>query len=408
MVESLEHSSIARQANKIIDLSEFSLHNLIVERLFFFNQSMDHIYNRLALPSKKNVLDDLPVSRDYWIPFILYTFVFQHLFKSTVKLEGLEVFPRYSGLVYRLIAVTAAQVVNKIMRRIKPFRFFFKGRFDSKFMVHNLWTRLNISETLSPFLPFIKLPRFSKLFKTYESNELADRQHFNQMSRNKILVHYLKSAVNISELRDKKLLKDFFCLHDRYTKDWKSNLQLFEDVIENFKEEIQIKRSTNKDYQCIKNFMSNIQNYGEPSDFLEQSLKADMKYHWCNPMYVEISPIRDYFGEKVAMMFSFISYYGKMKYSIILIAILAYLLLNFTPLKDSIAYRYIQFVQMILINLYSLNFCQRWGQREKLFAMRFGQIGIKEEPESRVGFRGFYVRNLANNFMNQKRVNNKK
>lgn len=407
-VGSLDHSSIARQANKIINLSEFSLHTLIVERLFFFNQSMDRIYNRLALQMKKNVLDDQPVSRDLWMPFILYTFVFQYLFKNTKKLEYLEVFPRYSGLVYRLIAFTAAQVVNKTMRRMKPFRYIFKGRFDGKFLVHNLWTRLKINETISPFLPFIERPRFAKLFKTYETNELGDRDYFNQMSRNKILVHYLKSAVNISELRDKKILKNFFCLHDRYTKDWKSNYMLFEDVIENFEEEIQMKQSKNKEDRRIKKFLSNMQNYGDPSDFLEQSLKADMKYFCCDPMYIEISPIRDYFGEKVALMFNFISYYGKKKYFIVWITTLVYVLLTFTPLKDTIAYKYIQFVQMILINLYSLNFYQRWGQQEKLFAMRYGQDGIEEEPESRVRFKGFYVRNLATNSMNQRRVNKKR
>lgn len=403
-VSSMSYSSISREANKILKLSEFSLHKLIEERLFFFNQMMDRVYSRLNIQAKKNIIDDQPVSQDYWIPWLLYTFVFQHLFKSTKKMEYLEAFPRFAGLIYRLIAFTSAELVNQTMIRLKPFRYFFKGKYDGKFLVHNLWTRLGIDESISPYIPFIERPKFAKLFKTYEFNEIGDRSYFNQMSRNKILIHYLKTAVNLAELRDKNLLRNFFCVHDRFTKDFKSNYMLFEDVIDDLDYQIELKTSKNKETKKIKAFMSNMQDYGDPTDFLEQSLRDDLAYKCCDPMFVEVGPIRDYFGDKVGIMFEFISYYGQKKYYIVWVTLLVFILLTYTPLKDNVAYKYIQFVQMLLINLYSLNFYQLWGRREKLFSMRYGQNEIEEEPESRVNFKGYYVRNLATNSMNQRRV----
>jgi hypothetical protein len=401
-VGSLERSNISRLIQKIEDLSEFSLHNLIKERLYYYNQMLNKIYHRLGINVKNSIISDKLVSRDYWIPFLIYTMIFGYLFNTTKKLEYLEVFPKYNGLIYRLIAVTSFQVLNKTMKKKHWLHFMFKGRFDHrKYLVNNIWSELGVDETISPYLPFIQRDKFKKLFCNYEINELGDRSYFNQMHRNKIIFHYIKSAISVYQLKEENIIQDFFFFHNRYVKDGKSNLFMFDEVLEDLEDIVLNKNLNNKEDLRIKSFFRNVKNFGESNDFVNKPLNYNMKYNWFNPMYINESPVVDYFGEKIGLMFYFISYYGMKKNVFIFFTTIFYIVLNFTPVKDLTIYKYLQFAQMVIINIYSLNFYERWNQQENLFAMKYGQDQVKEEKETRVNFKGYYSRNLASNQMNE-------
>jgi hypothetical protein len=403
-VSGLQMSNVSRLVHKIEDLSEFSLHNLIKEKMYYHNEMMNRIYAKLNINVKKNVIEDKTVGRDYWIPFIVYSMIFSYLFVQTKKLEFLEVFPKYSGLIYRLIAITSFQITNDTMKRMKWLRTVTIGRFDGKHQLHNVWTRLGLKETISPFIPFIQRPKFKKLFSNFEINELSDRRYFTQTHRNKILMNYIQSAVNISQMKEDKTFDDFLFLHDRYTKDGKSNLTLFEEILDDIEDLVFNKKAKGKETLKIKNFFNNLKNFGEQSDFLNTSLAEDTRYRFCDPMFIDVPPLVDYFGEKIGLMFNFISYYGMKKYYIIWVTTIFYVVLNFTPVKDMSLYKYLQLVQMLLINLYSLNFYEKWSQKENLFAMKYGQTNQEVQKETRVNFVGDYQRNLATNEMNQQEV----
>ena len=400
-ITSLDHTSVSRLARKIERLSEFSLDKLIKERVFYFNEMIEKIYRKINFKVKNNVIEDVLVSRDYWVPFLTYTVIFQFLYGSIYKLEFLGVFPQFAGLIYRLVSFASFEVLNKSMKKSKFFRYHFQGKYDGKFLVHNLWSKMGLEETIAPYIPFIETEKFQQFFSTYEINELGGRSYFTQMDRNKVLFDYLKSAIDIAQLREDELINSYFFIHDRFMKDSKSNIELFEDVIEDMSEELDSTKAKNKGLDKIKKFMLEMQDFGEGSDFLEQSLNEDMAYECCNPMEMEIAPIRDYFGEKIALMFLFISYYGKKKYFIIWVTTAIYIAVTFTPAKDTVYYKYLQFAQMILINIYSLNFYQKWAEQEKLFSMKFGQEALEEEDESRINFDGYYMRDLASNEMNE-------
>jgi hypothetical protein len=55
-----------------------------------------------------------------------------------------------------------------------------------------------------------------------------------------------------------------------------------------------------------------------------------------------------------------------------------------------------------------LNFYEKWSQKEKLFAMKYGQTHQEKEKETRVNFEGYYERNLATNEMNEQTIELKK
>lgn len=400
-IGTLQSSSISRIIRKVEDLSEFSLHNLIKEKLFFHNEIMNKMYAKLGVNVKKNIIKDKVVTRDHWIPFVIYMMIFGYLYSQIRKLEYLSNFPAHQGFIYRLISFTSFRVLNDTMKKRHRLYMLTVGRFMDNYRVHNVWTRLGMSETISPYIPFIQRKKFKRLFSNYEINELSDRAYFNQMNRNKIIFDYIKSAIKVSQLKEDKVIKNSFFLHDRFVKNGKSNLYLFEEIIEDLEELIMDKQVRNREDIKINNFLKNLVNFGEPSDFLEKSLSQNMKYRFYDPMYINEVPIVNYFGEKIGLMFKFISYYGVKKYYIIFITLIFFVVLEFTPIKDMTLYKYFQFAQMIIINLYSLNFYVKWNQQENLFAMKFGQYSQKLGREPRVNFVGNYQRNLATNQMNQ-------
>lgn len=404
-IGSLDYSSLSRIIKRIEDLSEFSLNKFLKEQIFYINESYDRIYGKLGYKNKNNIIDDLPVSRDYWVPFLVYTLIFQFLYSSVKKMEYLESFSNFSGMLYRLVGFASFQVVNQTLDKYHYFRNRTIGKFDGKHQLFSIWNRLGLKETLPPYIPYLQNEKFVKLFSTSEINELGDRSNFNQVDRNKVLIHYIKSAINLSELKEDGFISNYFFLHDRFQKDNKTNILLFEDVIEDMEEELIVKRSKNNEGLKIKKFFMEMQSFGEGSDFLEQSLADDMRFRCCDPMFISIPEIRDYFGEKIAIMFEFVSYYGIKKYYIIWITLIFYVILNFTPVQHSVIYKYLQLAQMIIINLYSLNFYELWAKKEKLFAMKYGQNELEDDKDSRVNFIGYYQRNLATNQMNEQQVN---
>lgn len=406
-IGSLDYSSLSKLIKRVEDLSDFSLNKFMKEQVFYINQSYDRIYGKLGTRIKNNIIDDVPVSKDYWIPFLIYTIVFQFLYSSVKKLEYMESFGQFSGMLYRLVAFSAFSVVNETYNKYYYTYSRTIGKHTGKQRLHSIWTQLGFEETVSPFIGFLENEKYLKLFSTSEVNELGDRNIFNQVDRNKIIIHYIKSAINLSELKEKKYINDYFFLHDRFQKDNKSNIYLFEDVIEDLEDELIIKKSMNKEAEKIKKFIMEMQNFGEGSDFLEQSLSMDMKFHCCNPMFISTPEIKDYFGEKIAIMFEFISFYGMKKYYIIWVTLIVFLVLSLTPVNDMVYFKYIQFGQMILISLYSVNFYSLWNKKEKLFAMKYGQNNTIIEFESRINFKGYYQRDLATNQMNTQEVNKK-
>lgn len=400
----LKESSVSRLVQKVEGLSEFSLHNLIKERLFIQNEIMNKIYSRLNIHFKKTIIQDKTVSRDYWIPYIVFTMIFGYLYGQTRKLEFLEIFPKYSGLIYRLISDSSFKILNSTLRKRYWFYYTTRGRFNGRYQVHNVWSRLGVGQTITPYLPFMQRKKFQILFCNYQANELNDRTYFTQMQRNKVLINLLKSSINLSQLREDGLIKSAFFLHDRFSKDAKSNLSMFEDLIDDIEDIVFMKQAKNKEGLKIKNHLKQFQNYGESCDFLEQSLNSSMRFHCLDPMRLDIASIVNYFGEKIGLMFEFIMFYGSRKYWIIFVTTTFYVVANFTPLRDMDILKYFVFLMMLIINVYSLNFYERWNQQENLFAMQYGQTNHEPEEEPRINFSGHYRRNLATNEMNEQVV----
>lgn len=122
-----------------------------------------------------------------------------------------------------------------------------------------------------------------------------------------------------------------------------------------------------------------------------------------HPWHIPIDPIRDYFGEKIAIYFSFLTFYSKYKLIMAIIGVIIFILhKTFLGTADALAYKWTTFIYALLILIWSIIFSEQWKRRQKLFAIRYGQDNTDALTQKviRSGFEGEYIRDKSTNEMN--------
>jgi len=98
-----------------------------------------------------------------------------------------------------------------------------------------------------------------------------------------------------------------------------------------------------------------------------------------------INDVRDYFGERVAMYFSFLGYMTQELYLPAIVGIFAMILTVVFPRSDMVV-----MVHSCFLVCWMCWFCQRWLQVETINALRWGTIGYNRGEEPRPLFDGKY------------------
>ena len=151
-------------------------------------------------------------------------------------------------------------------------------------------------------------------------------------------------------------------------------------------------------------------------------------------MELDIDPIQNYFGEKIALYFTYLqnftsslklySYFG-----VLLFFLDLFLLykgnsedLDFPGLKELDPtkknplviniwmewYHYVRMIFTVFVVIWTSVFLEYWKRKQKNFAIKFGQLEFKEKEQERPDFKGKYKRNLGSGSMNQRVYSAKK
>lgn len=153
-----------------------------------------------------------------------------------------------------------------------------------------------------------------------------------------------------------------------------------------------------------------LQNSDE-SDEKEQLEKAHNKslyYHWSKvsffkPWLIPINQIREYYGEKIAMFMTFLSYYTFSLIPVSILGVPGYVLMLYNEVDDNAyynAYRIYIGALMIIIVIWSTIVSSKWKQVELNFAVTYGQLDISKGEKTRPGFEGFFQRSIETNKLN--------
>lgn len=198
----------------------------------------------------------------------------------------------------------------------------------------------------------------------------------------------------------KKLFKHFD--DDEKETDTKGSLFTYNDRVRLIRNSL----NTRLDLHIMKEYEISIEDFCLHSEKPLTALKND----WANFGQLfsaqPLTQIRDYFGEKVALYFSWMEMYKNFMISAGVIGLIVQILLflrYFDVLEDS---RYSQGGQVLFalfLAFWASFFDQIWARKQKILAWRWGTTEFYEEEEQRGEFRGVMQRDPVTGKMKRKR-----
>ena len=407
-----EPKAIFRAIKNLIDYTDYDFFNLINQKQLEFRNLIDPILKKTVNELNVNrLIDDRLIDRDTWMPYIIYILMFKYYLRGIKKLMRFEKFKNYQGFIYRMIASRAINSTNEAFKKFSIFK--------SYDLLETVWNKLGIRDSASPWAPFISNKNINKYWRTYEINELGNRDIFLQMERIKLIVNYVTKTIKLDALIKCGTMVNYFAPHDKFILHFNYKIPKFIEIVN-----IEKLLSKNDDYELrdINIFLEVMKDEAEESDFLEQSLRKDQPFILYKPWKVSIDSLRDYFGEKIALYFSLLSHYNYMKMLMGIFGIATYIIqqtflglldthtttsddnvLPADPGKDYESYYKITtlvFLTMVLI--WSILFTEMWKRKQALFAMRYGmkELDLDDKDNLRPAFYGEHIRDSSNNDMN--------
>lgn len=340
----------------------------------------------------RKVLFDEPETRAQWISFVAYTAVFDYNYKITKKVRKYEQFKHYRGLVDRLVAQKSLEDVNRALKARGLMFWNWRGR-----LLECVWTAIGLSTSRSGYAAYRTGTALETVWRTFEINELRDRDRFSNMERIKIVNSIVSSCSRIFELQKDGRLVDLYPLHDPFVKDGTRKAPFFVDILD-------LKQLLSRDdprLAEVKKTLAMFQEHAEVSDFAEQPLTEDLKIRWWTPWWLPVEAIRDYFGEKIALFFEYSMFYTKVKLPVFVIGTVVYIVQeSFLKAGNALGYKIIVLTFLCLNLIWSILFVEFWKRREQSFSAMHSSREGDERKEPRPGFHGTPIRDTASNSPN--------
>lgn len=327
-----------------------------------------------------------------------------------------QTYQKFSGMLWRMIFMKAIGNVNEayliknrgFLTNLFGCKKYNKRSFSQK-RLKTIWDRNNV-QPLPGYLPYDTSDRMKNKWRYYEINELKERDIFRSMDRIKLTYSMLTESINIFTLSNPKYkcIDSFGALHDNFELSNQSKLHLYEHLP---KIRASIKQPRHKTH--IFNFMSSLSDEAEDRDFIEESVKDLTKISWFKAHKLNINAIQNYYGEKIALYFLFLT---KMTKSVKFLAVLGLIIgivdywLLFRSNKAKVGlleidafmelYHYTRIVFTFIIIIWATVFLEYWKRSETFFSIKYGQLGVKKSHIERPNFVGTYVRDLGSSKLN--------
>ncbi|EAS07779.2 calcium-activated chloride channel protein (macronuclear) [Tetrahymena thermophila SB210] len=224
---------------------------------------------------------------------------------------------------------------------------------------------------------------------------------FNKMERIKITTSLLVSLLDFSKLKTQEdLIYDYFPLHDKYLLfGQREHSDIFRRIIQ---EKIKQDYPNEEDYkfQIInsdKHYELQIKNYQMITDLC-------LLPNW-NPLLIYNVPeqeICEYFGERIALYFTFQSFYFKAQFSVALLSTPIFIVYEYFGQTDKgLGAQIAGLIHIFIVVIWSNVFYGQWTYREAEFSLKYNQSQSGEDEEDiRPGFRGEYERSITSNKLN--------
>ena len=150
----------------------------------------------------------------------------------------------------------------------------------------------------------------------------------------------------------------------------------------------------------LKGLFKQFSDYAESTDFDTDGscLEDETKISYLHPWKISIPSLRNYFGEKIAIYFSFLSLYCRSLFEMTILSIIFQII--FGEVTDNDKLKVYKTIFSILIILWSTIFLENLKRTQNKFAFEYGQEDFEEEQAIRPNFEGKFIRSINNDDMN--------
>lgn len=177
-------------------------------------------------------------------------------------------------------------------------------------------------------------------------------------------------------------LSSYFPLHNNYELNLEKMRKFFNPLV--FNQIIEDKHPDEEFSQLNKLFME-LADEAENTDFNSDGscFTKETAFNLRRPWYISVETVRNYFGEKIGIYFSFLSFYTLEVMPMAFLGLFAQILIYIDFQSDAVKLSF-----SILIIVWSTIFIEMWKRRQIMFAIKFGQLDFQEEEAEKPDFKG--------------------
>ena len=245
---------------------------------------------------------------------------------------------------------------------------------SEKYPLQNLWQKLKLNKAQGAYTDFVKKvdpstgeDSFKKLWKTHRVNEKGKRSAFRNTDRLKLVLSMLYRNVALHELQSRGLVFCHFPLHNHWELYGKPRFPVDEE--------------TNTE---VTNLLEALDQVSEDKHY------KGLINEWCNTFVdtnLPLNRIRNYFGEKIAMYFAFVSFMANFIMVPAIIGVGLFVVqLVFDSEKPLVKFLNAGFCLMMAV--WGTCYLEFWRRKERCLAIKWGQTDFKEEEINRPQFKG--------------------
>ena len=383
---------------KIMKMSDLQLQRLVVNKQARVDQCMSKLAKNLKveLKNKQDLLeDDNGITRETWETYYIYMAYLEELFTKLEKEKKPEIKENIFFL-YKLIflkSVGDANEVSYMFYRNSCLEFFGLESDKKKDRLITIWKLLG-TDPIPPYMKYTEVG--SSIMRSYEKNERGQRSKFLNMERLKMVNKILAKHLNILKLVKLKIVDSCFPLHDFYQLDGDFNTPLFKKL---YDKKFLLEYKETDGEKRVKQYFVMMADEAEKTDFDTDgsSLADDIAFNCSKPWEINIESLRNYFGEKIAMYFNFLSFYTLYLMPMALIGIIAQIVQDYASLMVSNG---MKMAFSVIIIIWSTIFIELWKRKQSLFAVQFGQTDTELAEAERPAFKGTFIRSIQNDDIN--------
>lgn len=238
-------------------------------------------------------------------------------------------------------------------------------RRNKKYALKNLWDWMEFLKPTGPYCDFSSAYP-ENVWKRYKSYNTLESSLLRNVDILKMIPSYIGRKLDLHYLKSKKIVKEFYPLHNFYElngKINKSEVSMFQDYCEGVK---------------IK--------------------KKDLIFKWNNRFFdtnLPLGKIRKYYGEKIGLYFAFVSLYGNFLAVPSIVGIGVFIIQRmYTP------YFYIVIILNTFYSIYmttiAITLLEVWKRKQSSLAIEWGQTDFEEDEVPRPQFKGKLRRSPIN------------